>query len=71
MSIYSKKCPECQQIIHTIVNDGGSMSCSDCGIIFHYCNGKIKYGSPGPSMCPDCKDSLKGIIRLPPIFYDF
>ena len=70
MSLYSKKCPKCSKMSHNIVQDGGSVHCSDCDTTFHYCNGKIKYGSPGPIFCPYCK-TLDGIINLPPIFYDY
>ena len=48
-------CPKCYETITDIVNDGGSHYCSKCKITFHYCNNKINYGSPGPSLCQDCK----------------
>lgn len=41
-----------------IANDGGS-TCPDCGVLFHKCVGKVKYGSPGPILCKDCR-GLKG-----------
>ena len=48
-------CPECHETVTIFVNDGGSHYCSNCKITFHYCNKGIKYGSPGPSLCNDCK----------------
>jgi len=38
-----------------IANDGGSHSCNSCEVLFHYCVNGVKYGSPGPKMCGECK----------------
>ena len=49
-------CPNCKKEVHCMANDGGSKVCLDCKIIFHKCiQGIIKFGSPGPSMCPFCQ----------------
>jgi hypothetical protein len=51
-------CPNCGEKICSgmICNDGGSIFCEHCKINFHTClGGKIKYGLPGPVMCPTCK----------------
>lgn len=64
-------CPNCNKLTgNMILNDGGSRHCEHCKRNFHLCRGKVKYGSPGPVMCPECNDSLTGIIRLPQIFND-
>ena len=46
------------------------LTCGDCMHSFHYCNGEVKYGSPGPTMCPDCKRT-QGVIKLPICFNEF
>ena len=50
-------CPQCHLIVDgsIMVNDGGSKFCSNCRCKFHLCGGRYKIGSPGPSMCEDCK----------------
>ena len=51
-------CPQCHKDPGGIVyNDGGSHSCQHCKTKFHYCASyeAVKYGSPGPSMCEDCR----------------
>lgn len=49
-------CPKCRQEIHIFCNDGGSGYCGDCQLTFHYCLNGVKYSSPGPVMCPFCKE---------------
>lgn len=51
------KCPKClKEVDNSICQDGGSRHCSNCEIKFHYCSETVKYGSPGPGICPDCKN---------------
>ena len=58
-------CPRCLKPVSNgiICNDGGSNHCNNCKLNFHFCaNGTVKYGSPGPLMCTDCK--IEKIIVL-------
>ena len=48
-------CPKCRKLCSTYCNDGGSSVCDKCAIVFHYCLKGVKYDSPVPSMCPECK----------------
>ena len=55
------ECPSCKKEIRSVMytQDGGSRGCEHCGIKFHKCvGGVIKYGSPGPSMCPFCRYTI-------------
>jgi hypothetical protein len=43
-----------------ISNDGGSHACNSCDVLFHYCSNGVKYGSPGPKLCNDCRPPTGG-----------
>ena len=51
-------CPQCNKDPgYMLRNDGASHSCQHCKTVFHYCAcyEAVKYGSPGPLMCEDCR----------------
>lgn len=41
--------------MYVMLNDGGSTKCMQCNCVFHMCKNGFKYGSPGPSMCKECR----------------
>lgn len=53
-----RKCPRCGHEdsgeLLVRINDGGSLQCNHCRAIYHFCNGQVRYGSPGPTLCPHC-----------------
>ena len=58
-------CPNCKKEASSTLNDGGSSACGYCKIVFHKCvGGRIKYDSPGPSLCPICKYTFVRIARF-------
>ncbi len=61
-------CPRCLPLasyykndgLAIMANDGGSTSCKRCRVLFHWCSENlVRYGSPGPLMCLDCKGRKK------------
>ena len=51
-------CPQChKEPGYIYLNDGASHDCKHCKTVFHYCacHDAVKYGSPGPLMCEDCR----------------
>jgi hypothetical protein len=68
------KCPRCGEYpgggqFHNVLitaNDGGSISCINCGCLHHMCVSGVKKGSPGPALCPHCSGTnRRGILNAP------
>ncbi len=57
MSERTEKCPKCKHIFipSVMLKDGGSNICPKCTCVFHRCVNQYKIGSPGPSLCPQCR----------------
>lgn len=62
-------CPKCGTLNPSIVRDGGSFGCNNCGQVYHRCRrGTVgpqgyKLGSPGPMFCVDCKTHGAAVAR--------